>query len=743
MISKIIIDLLIDEDNNIPDSKPKIRIDDTFILNKDNDKSKNIEKILSTKKKLGIIEWFSVDRQLRSYGKSRIEHVIKEFIDDEAKKHINTDNKTSFNFGSDSIPFAVKYNVAVALTLSEAINMLSGNEECEIYASKEIRRIFKKYNKYIDPGLNKVNFGNFPLKMKKELIWPMVQNLHRCIKIRKAAQIFPEGISGEIAYQALLSESGNDQLSCELSPLDALKYSDKERIFFSELSDIEAKYQIASYSLNHIGDIKPKKKAEESTPDKEQEKIQDEDKIKKEKEYRDNVKKIEEEYISAFKRLNKNKSFWEKINLDDLSKMGQDVITAVKEEIRNFALLKQKITYRLFGQSKIAIENEEYARIIYNQNPDFAFASRYFSMFFQPSDYYSILGLDNTKEITEKQVKDAFKRKAKIYHPDKNSDAPDKEQKEQYFKLLIEAKDSVIRKIKSGKNDANVFKEDSSMINYLGNISRLFNNTSNKPDKNAGKQKKIKLLDNINTVEENEMESDFKYMEGLSNPYEDHDNLEQDELNQNQVTDKPENQKIDTAWNSENYEDEENSSYLGPYFEEIRILESMLDSWSGKKILVMGVGREPEEFSVPIILAKLGAEVSAADINYSGPSEYGGCKYYRISVDRIDEAFVEEYFDVVITTAMFGVPFTNWSAREHNLNTFDPGFKEKIKELELEAIKKMVSITKKNGLHLHYNKDMNPQSWNFGEEELKSIGCEQAFKVEELMEPDKTWYLKI
>ena len=60
-------------------------------------------------------------------------------------------------------------------------------------------------------------------------------------------------------------------------------------------------------------------------------------------------------------------------------------------------------------------------------------------MFFQPSDYYSILGLDSVEAVTEKDVKDAFKRQAKIYHPDKNSNDPNKDEKEQRFKLLIAA----------------------------------------------------------------------------------------------------------------------------------------------------------------------------------------------------------------------------------------------------------------------------------------------------------------
>jgi hypothetical protein len=156
----------------------------------------------------------------------------------------------------------------------------------------------------------------------------------------------------------------------------------------------------------------------------------------------------------------------------------------------------------------------------------------------------------------------------------------------------------------------------------------------------------------------------------------------------------------------------------------------------------MGAGRAPDDFSIPVILARLGAKVSAVDVNYRGPAEYRGCQYFRVSADRVNEIFAENQFDIIISTAMFGVPFTNWAIQQYQLNSFDEGLADRIKELELEVIGKLLQLTKEGGIHLHHNRDLNPQSWTFSEEELKQTGCEAAFHPEELPGSRGTWFLR-
>ena len=104
--------------------------------------------------------------------------------------------------------------------------------------------------------------------------------------------------------------------------------------------------------------------------------------------------------------------------------------------------------------------------------------------------------------------------------------------------------------------------------------------------------------------------------------------------------------------------------------------------------------------------------------------------------------FEEGQFDIIISTAMFGVPFTNWAVREFSLNSFDEGLKNRIMELELEVLEKLLILTKDGGIHFHHNKDLNPQSWNFSEDDLKQIGYESAFHQDDLPNPRETWFLK-
>ncbi|MBM3213044.1 hypothetical protein FJZ33_12540 [Candidatus Poribacteria bacterium] len=405
---------------------------------------------------------------------------------------------------------------------------------------------------------------------------------------------------------------------------------------------------------------------------------------------------------------------------------------AIKDEIRNFAELKQGVLYKLYGKSKVAIENQELIRIAYGKNPGFSFASQYLSLFFHPLDYYSILGLDPAKSITEKDVKDTFKKLAKIYHPDKNPDAPDKKAKEIRFKLIIEAKDALLKKLGSGKEASSISRDNLSLTNYLGNISKLFEEYANSENEVVPKEEKNDTLyhdlkNELNT-ENNEVskmilnEIKQEEQELAEDIYEEVPEMESN-------TDNPQNT-------------EQNKSYLGPYFEEMRLLESMIDGWEEKKILVLGAGHEPEEFSLPVILAQLGAKVTAIDVNYRGPSEYKNCQYYRASADRVDAMFPDEDFDIVISTAMFGAPFTNWAIRQYSLRPLDENFKDKIRELELDVLARLLKLTKKGGIHFHYNRDLNPQSWNFGEEDLKQIGYESAFHPEDLLNSRGIWFIK-
>ncbi len=717
MISKIVVDLLGEEGvKSSPDVQPE-HIDDTFMPRSRDDRppapGSGADMRLSTERKLNILDWASMDRQLRSYGFNKLDDLSLSLINESARKHITDGNSHStLDFRSDSIPFVAKYNVAIALSCSEAIGILSDLDTCEIYASAEVKQIFQKHGRYIMPGLNSIRFDELPLDMKRALVWPMVQNLYRALTVRKAARVFPEGIPGKLAYEALISKCENEQLASQLSHLDPLKYSDYRTIYFSDPADLEVKYHLAVYCLSHIGEIKPAQTPAQETPTPQEDKPTAED----EEQHVENVKKLEEEYIAAFRRINKKKSFWDKISMADILEMGRDVMDAIKEEVKNFAQLKQGIISRLAGRSEVAIEDEELTRIFQGQNPNFVFASQYLAMFFQPSDYYSILGLDSAKTLIEKDVKDAFKRQAKIYHPDKNSDDPNKEEKEKRFKLLMVAKDALLKQLSPGKKAPAEFRDDVSLTSYLGSMSKLFGECAAAGHHAHKHQKKVETL-----------EPSKQYREEA-------------ESVQDMCQDKEERgMDIDEDTAQEPVEAEE---YLGPYYEEMRILGSMIGGWTGKEILIIGAGREPGEFSMPVILSRIGASVSAVDVNYRGPAEFGGCQYYRASADRVNNIFQEEQFDVVISTAMFGAPFTNWAVREFNLNSFDEGLKDRIRELELEVIGKLLALTKSGGMHFHHNRDLNPQSWSFDEVDLREIGCESASHPDDLPNPEEIWLLR-
>ena len=56
-------------------------------------------------------------------------------ISENVREHSADGNSNGdFDFRSDSIPFAVKYNIAIAMSYSEAIGILSNPDGCEVFA---------------------------------------------------------------------------------------------------------------------------------------------------------------------------------------------------------------------------------------------------------------------------------------------------------------------------------------------------------------------------------------------------------------------------------------------------------------------------------------------------------------------------------------------------------------------------------------------------------------------------------
>lgn len=184
--------------------------------------------------------------------------------------------------------------------------------------------------------------------------------------------------------------------------------------------------------------------------------------------------------------------------------------------------------------------------------------------------------------------------------------------------------------------------------------------------------------------------------------------------------------------------------YDGHYVDEMRILEFLSGGFAGKEVLLVGAGREPDDnmWAMNNVLVLMKARVSAVDVKYDGPDEYDGVKYYRGSVHKLSELFPENRFDMVISTAMFGVPFTNWALREYGFSSLSEDLDQKIKAKELESLKQALIVTSPEGWNLHYNTDLIQQSWTFTKGDLLQIGFSVAFQPEFLLESRKTWFMK-
>ena len=91
----------------------------------------------------------------------------------------------------------------------------------------------------------------------------------------------------------------------------------------------------------------------------------------------------------------------------------------------------------------------------------------------EAKNYYKILGVK--KDASEKEIKKAFREKAKLYHPDKN-DSPDAEQK---FRELAEGKISlfyfelIVMSLQIRKFQKVSFAKSSKMHKLLKNEHKL------------------------------------------------------------------------------------------------------------------------------------------------------------------------------------------------------------------------------------------------------------------------------
>jgi len=184
--------------------------------------------------------------------------------------------------------------------------------------------------------------------------------------------------------------------------------------------------------------------------------------------------------------------------------------------------------------------------------------------------------------------------------------------------------------------------------------------------------------------------------------------------------------------------------YDGHYVDEMRILEFLSGGFEDKEVLLVGAGHEPDDnmWAMNNVLVCMKARVYAVDVRYDGPAECDGVRYYRGSVHKLSELFLENRFDIVISTAMFGVPFTNWAIREYGFSPHSEDLGAKIQQKELESLKQALIVAKPGTWNFHHNVDLNPQSWTFTKEDLLKIGFSVAFQPESPLESRKTWFMK-
>jgi len=149
------------------------------------------------RQKLTVLKYLALDEAIQSIGtqrfsKTTLDNVllkpVREWISE------NWEKDFVYDLSQRNLPISFRASLAVGLFTTKITDYLTSMGMVEIYASKDIQDIFKKYGLLQVHGLAQIDYASLTAEMKRELAIPIVDNLYKAEAVARANLLFPNGI---------------------------------------------------------------------------------------------------------------------------------------------------------------------------------------------------------------------------------------------------------------------------------------------------------------------------------------------------------------------------------------------------------------------------------------------------------------------------------------------------------------------------------------------------------------------
>ena len=147
--------------------------------------------------KLAVLKYLSLDKTIEQLGIQKFsKETVRNIAFEPVRECISEKwgDEFVYDLSKKNIPITFRASLSAALFSTKIIEYLDSLENVEIYASREIKQIYQKYDLPVPEGLTDIDYSSLPSDLKNELAISIVDNLQRAEAVVHAKLLFPEGV---------------------------------------------------------------------------------------------------------------------------------------------------------------------------------------------------------------------------------------------------------------------------------------------------------------------------------------------------------------------------------------------------------------------------------------------------------------------------------------------------------------------------------------------------------------------
>ncbi|NOQ38625.1 hypothetical protein GQ472_07120 [archaeon] len=147
--------------------------------------------------KLAVLKYLGLEETIEQLGiqkfsKETVRNIAFEPVREWISK--NWGDEFVYDLSKKNIPITFRASLSTALFSTKIIEYLDSLGDVEIYASREIKQIYKKHDLPAPEGLTDIDYSSLPYGLKNDLVIPIVDNLQKAEAVAHAKLLFPEGV---------------------------------------------------------------------------------------------------------------------------------------------------------------------------------------------------------------------------------------------------------------------------------------------------------------------------------------------------------------------------------------------------------------------------------------------------------------------------------------------------------------------------------------------------------------------